>query len=199
MKLRVKCPRCGVEEILDIQREDITSHDSGIIRLGYLHSDHILIIDLDGNYFIRGAYISSLKSMIFGVKLFFREYKILINPPMNHEIELIITHHGKKIIDARAFIKSVTHLPRIMSEMFRLMERIPKGLWYRGEIRVSDKTYDIAFCNDITIILGTRMKHWPKRTQILRAICNRVQTIPLTEDKLKELLDMIKQEASKWY
>lgn len=58
--LKVKCPYCGVEDEVIINRNEILSSESGILRIPIEHEEpepHMIIIDIDATGFIRGTYL----------------------------------------------------------------------------------------------------------------------------------------------
>mgnify|MGYP000020465167 CR=1 FL=1 len=58
--IKVKCPFCGGENEVYVDKEEIAKDPSGIIRIPIEHDapqPHILVVDVDSHGFIRGAYL----------------------------------------------------------------------------------------------------------------------------------------------
>lgn len=59
-KIKIKCPLCGVEEEISVKTKDVIENPAGIVRIPIEHQNpipHILVLDIDSNGFIRGAYL----------------------------------------------------------------------------------------------------------------------------------------------
>ncbi len=97
-----KCPKCGRVEKHVITKEDLHEIKMiGIARLGFIHGDHSLIINFDPTGFIRGAYIIPSDEIPTDIRVYFKEYRIICQPRVSSDIELIMIDDENKIIDIR--------------------------------------------------------------------------------------------------
>jgi len=181
----VKCPRCGVEDFLKLSPEDIEKvREYGILRVGFIHRGHVLIIDIDVNYFVRGAYLSTLSRVFPNVKLFFRDYRVIAHPIIRSNTQLAILYEKEKCIDIRALHKYFPRVYDILAEMLNIISKASKYEWYRGELSISDAVFDIASSRGIMILLKTDIKNWKQKTKILRKIHSIVAENGILDHKL---------------
>ncbi len=167
---RIKCPKCGIEHVYTVSEDDINdARTYSIVRLGFIHSDHVLILDIDSNGIVRGAYINTFRNIIPGIKFIYDDYRIITYPIIRSETQLVIFYLDRKLVDMRAGIKLVSLTPHIMRRTLNLVKRIGKYSWYRGEISISNTKLDIAYGNSIVILLKS-MLNWQQKTQILKRI-----------------------------
>jgi len=102
--ITVKCPKCERTNVYTISEEDIKEiTELGVARIGFLHSDHALIINFDSTGFIRGAYIVASDSIPSDIRVFYDTYRVLLSPrfPIK-DFEVALIDLENKIIDLRA-------------------------------------------------------------------------------------------------
>jgi len=138
-ELVIKCPKCNSQDYIRLSDEDfeILRH-AGIVRFGFVHRGHILLVDIDTNLFVRGAYIVSYPTCL-EAKLFYKDYRILVRPIVGVKLELIIFMPEEKIIDFRLCPSCLVELYDIIqgildfSKKFSHLSRIkPKFVGIRG-------------------------------------------------------------------
>jgi len=199
VRFRIKCPKCGATQTLELSEEDMNiARESGIARFGFIHRDHILIIDIDQNYFVRGAYLSSMTQVYSNVKLSFRDYRVIIYPQINTKSKVLILNNQGKIFDARSLPRDTKKLYPLLDESIRLCSRKKKYRWYRGTVDVHGETYDIAYSNNKLVMLKTDIRDWKEKTQILKTILSITPDtgIPAPEE-LQKMLEEIDSKTSK--
>ncbi|MEX0569133.1 MAG: hypothetical protein Q6363_008260 [Candidatus Njordarchaeota archaeon] len=195
---KIKCPKCGLEHLFKISDEDLEyARTYSIVRIGFIHKDHILIVDIDSSGTIRGAYLKSFKSILPGIKFIHNDYKIITSPIVESETQLIIVNLSEKKIDMRAATKLVSKIPMMIRDIIYISERAGKYKWYRGERHMGDEYFDIASKNDTVVLLKTKISDWKQKTEILKKIIDIVKSKGILDiDNLKEIVNLIEQKKN---
>lgn len=195
----IECPKCGQKHTLKISDEDLEyARTYSIFRVGYIHSDHILILDIDSSGTIRGAYLKSLKSILPGIKYIYYDHEIITSPMVKSETNIIIVYLTNKKIDMRAGTKFVSRIPHIIHKILSIAKRISKYRWYRSEIHLENTNFDIAFRNNIIVLLETKINNWAQKTTILKKILDITSKEGILDiEHLKEIVYSIDKQSNK--
>lgn len=185
-EITVKCPRCGSEDIIALSDEEIDDIKTrGIARVGFVHKDHILLVDLDQNMYIRGAYITPFTSLSSDVKLYFGKYRVLANVIVGINVEFIVLIPEKNIMDLRVCPSCVTNLFDILDKISKFtgfFKGSPTGI--PRTIGILGKRCDVLPCNGIIILSPSKPEETKYKTQWLKAICNELLNNGVPPDAL---------------
>lgn len=192
----IECPKCGQKHTLKISNEDLEyARTYSIFRVGYIHSDHVLILDIDSNGTIRGAYLRPLRGMSSGIKYIYGDYEILTSPIVESKSNLIIVYLANKKVDMRAGIRFVSKIPNIIRGILDITKRISKYKWYRSTVSLGGTDFDIAFRDNILVLLRSEISNWLKKTNVLRKILDTISRVgTLGIEHLRELVDSIDKQ-----
>ncbi len=198
-EIPIKCPKCGVRDVIFITDEDLeTIRKCGIARVGFIHRDHILLIDIDQNCFVRGGYIMPFMSMESGVKLFFQDYKVLTNAIVGINLEFIVLDLSKRVIDARPCPSCITNLYNILlkiSEFIRIYGGGPRGV--PKFVGIKGQKYSV-FNRDHIFIFSPDKPSEPKhKSKWLYVLCNTVYIRKIPDDaELSNIVSYIEENIS---
>ena len=178
--LKVKCPRCGKEEIIDTSRLKSELEVTGLHNFSFIHEDHIFTVYVDSHNFIRGAYIKPIHYATDS-NCFFDDYYVLTRVVVGHKFRFVAILKKKKIIDIRAFPELITNLHYFLKSL--LDDTLDKAL-------IDYKI--IKYCTGDVCLYGVDLgKHSKKWLKLLGKIIDTMGTLPNTA--LKQVLSYIDQ------
>jgi len=188
--IQISCPKCGKKDMLDLNDELLElAKRSGLARIGFIHRDHVLILDIDTSFAVRGAYLNVMEKLFPNIKLMFRDYKVIFYPQIKVGAKLVVFYPDKHFVDIRACGNWLPNIYDILLVGVKIAEKARKYSWYRGETRLFGENIDVASTNTTTILFSSAIDNWRKKTQILKSLCKELSANNTLEaKKLEEIL-----------
>lgn len=192
-KIVVKCPKCSRENIYTPTKDDFaTMSDAGVARVGFLHDGHILLVDFDSSFFVRGAYITSIHNLHPHTKLYFDSYLIIFSPIVGIRTQLIWMVLENKIIDVRA-------CPSCLAEIYQILNSIIKFIQQYGSkihvlpriVGIIGKTFNIIHDDSRIIFSPRRPDDVEYKISWLKILCKNFEIEKLGDNILQNIIAYI--------
>ena len=189
--ITIKCPKCGYENKYRVSGDDAEELKSvGIVRVGFVHRGHILLVDLDQNLFIRGAYIVPHGSLPSNVRVFFGDIRVLASALVGIRTEFVIYFKEKNVVDMRA-------CPSCFSQMYEVLSGIIDFARHFGtmcpkNVGIAGRRFDVLRCDGSYMFSPPPTSGSRYRAMWLMAICRMLGGLgPPPTSALRNIVDYV--------
>ncbi|MEX0569281.1 MAG: hypothetical protein Q6363_009045 [Candidatus Njordarchaeota archaeon] len=198
-KIIVKCPKCGQRNIYTPTKDDIAAiADAGIARVGFLHDNHVFIIDFDSSSFVRGAYITNIHNIHPHTKIYFDDYRVIFSPIIGIQTQFIWIAPIEKIIDLRACPLCLADLYPLLKSIISFIQQYGSKIQFLPKIAgMLGKTFNIIHSDNYVLFSPQKSDDIKYKTFWLRLLCNNFRLENLSDEVLKNIIAYIDKNGNR--